>query len=568
MDDPLPTHVGSSEAAYTLIADIWISRRWAVPGLPGEAMSRAKLMLFSHVCGDSFITGAEKYLLTLACELGRHADCTLVVPRDGLLRQEAAKKGIPSVIHPVPLVWEMYRPEAETAGEVQRIVEARAHSKTADLLHQYQPDLVLVNTCVHVYPALAAKALGIPVVWLIAETMADTPFTPQAAALIHGCADLIVGISETVLEPLRRAGFGDKLALLPPTWHRDELEPASWAESRAALRRRLGLHGREPLIGFIASSLHQEKGLEHFVRMAASLADLRSDVRFAIAGVSTDAEYISHCERLIAASGHAGRFYRLDFESRIQSLYPAIDLVVVPSLVAEGFGMVALEGLIFGKGVIAYRSGGLEEILLGTDNGRWLVERGDTRGLTAKALEWLEAPDGEAAGAANIRAAASAYGIDRYRLRLRGLLRRLQASLDAAAARRTGRTPQLKEYALYRGHQSNAVFLIEGGKKRPFASEEALAYYRYSWQDVNAVADEELHALETGTPIRPAPLTDRHRPAVMLARGEDTTVYLLAGGRRFPFSSMERLLERGYDPERVVPVEDDELRRLPAGRAL
>lgn len=521
-------------------------------------------MLFSHVCGDSFITGAEKYLLTLACELGRHADCTLVVPRDGLLRQEAAKKGIPSVIHPIPLVWEMYRPEAETAGEVQRTVEAREHSAAANLLHLHQPDLVLVNTCVHVYPALAAKALGIPVVWLIAETMADTPFTPQAAALIHGCADLIVGISETALGPFRRAGFGDKLVALPPTWHHDELEPATWAGSRAALRRRLGLQGREPLIGYIASSLHKEKGLEHFVRMAASLADLRSDVRFAIVGVSTDAEYMSHCERLIAASGHAGRFYRLDFESRIQALYPAMDLVVVPSLVAEGFGMIALEGLIFGKGVIAYRSGGLEEILLATDNGRWLVERGDIAGLAAKAMEWLDAPGGEAAGAA----ASNAYGIDRYRLRLRGLLRRLQASLDAAAARRTGRMPQLKEYALYRGYQSNVVFLIEGGRKRPFVSEEAMAYYRYGWQDVNAVADEELHAFKTGTPIRPAPPTDRHRPAVMLARGTDSTVYLLAGGRRFPFSSMERLLQRGYDPARVVPVEDDELRRLPAGGPL
>lgn len=43
--------------------------------------------------------------------------------------------------------------------------------------------------------------------------------------------------------------------------------------------------------------------------------------------------------------------------------YTAMDIVVIPSMVKEGFGMTALEGLYFAKPVIAFNQGGLSELM-------------------------------------------------------------------------------------------------------------------------------------------------------------------------------------------------------------
>ncbi|WP_165972098.1 glycosyltransferase family 4 protein [Paenibacillus piri] len=137
------------------------------------------------------------------------------------------------------------------------------------------------------------------------------------------------------------------------------------------------------IVGFIASSLHSEKGLEHFVHMALSVCPEVQDVQFLIVGNAFDAYYMTYCQHIIGQSGYASRFHRMPFEARIELVYPAMDLVIIPNLIDEGFGMTALEGLVFGKGVIAYRAGGLEEILRTTGNADWLVEKGDSSLLTA-----------------------------------------------------------------------------------------------------------------------------------------------------------------------------------------
>ncbi len=46
--------------------------------------------------------------------------------------------------------------------------------------------------------------------------------------------------------------------------------------------------------------------------------------------------------------------------------------------------MTALEGLLFGKAVVAYDSGGLGEILNLTENKKFLVPTGEVDGLVKK----------------------------------------------------------------------------------------------------------------------------------------------------------------------------------------
>ncbi|NOU96528.1 glycosyltransferase [Paenibacillus sp. LMG 31456] len=533
-------------------------------------MSKPTMMLFSHTYGSSFITGAERYVLMLAIEASEHFDCTLVVPESGILLTEAAQRGIHSIIHDIPIVRSMNDPEADLSPMMERKIKNHEHGGIMNLLHAHQPDIVLVNTCINPIPAIAAKTLGIPVVWCIAEKIAQHIHTRHSLELINRYSDWIIGMSDAALRPFRKAGFDKKLSLVPPTWHMEHLQPEDWPTYRFDKRSELQVEEGSRVIGYISSTLRPEKGIDHFVQMALSLCETVVDAHFLIVGNSTDSYYSTHCQRLIDQSGHASRFHRIPFESRIERFYPAMDLVVIPSLVDEGFGMPALEGLVFGKGVIAYRSGGLEEILRSTGNADWLVEKGDTAQLIVKAKEWLQNDTHRLrADNSHLQAAEAVFGLETHRSRLQRLLKELKEKISAAAEdKQSHKLPPLLMNAVYKGKATSTVFLLENGMKRPFASKRAFNFYKYRWSDVNLVTDAVLHRFPTGAPISTELPFHEHRPSVMMVKGRGPTVYLLVGEQRCPFSSMAAMRQRGLDPDRIVRVPDAELRMINVGEPL
>ncbi|MCY9668269.1 hypothetical protein M5X11_25665 [Paenibacillus alginolyticus] len=68
-----------------------------------------------------------------------------------------------------------------------------------DLLLIHEPDVVITNTCVNILPAVAAKKLGIPVIWIIAETIQLNESTVLTVGLVDQYSDWIVGISHATL---------------------------------------------------------------------------------------------------------------------------------------------------------------------------------------------------------------------------------------------------------------------------------------------------------------------------------------------------------------------------------
>ncbi|WP_159881072.1 glycosyltransferase family 4 protein [Paenibacillus puerhi] len=532
-----------------------------------------KIMLFSHVCGSQMITGAEKYLLLLARELGRHGDCTLVVPEAGLLSREANAAGIRTVIQTVPLIWQMFRPVSSLGQDVEARLERGEHEGIINLLHMHQPDLVVVNTCLNALPAAAAHELGLPVAWFITEKITENAWSRQAVELLNRYADWIIGISETTLRPIRAhsPAAGAKTYLLPPSWLLEELRQDEWPRYRELRRLELGIREQERLIGFIASSLHEEKGLEHFVTMALQVAMWRPKSRFLIVGKVTDEAYFARCTEMIKASGRGARFHWRGFEPRIHTLYPALDIVVVPSLIDEGFGLTAAEGLLFGASVVAYRSGGLEEIMTTVGNGSGLVDKGDAAGLADRVIALLDtgAAGLEESGEANRASIEAAYGIQAYRRRLQPLLHRFRHRIRQRHAEQLySPGPRLEPGRLYKGRRSTAVFLLEAGGKRLFATGETMRFYRYTWREVKVVPDKLLYALPNGPVIRHRPPSADNRPSTLLAKGSGPGVFLLAHGRRQLFTSQLALRQRGYRPERVVELPDEELERLPLGEPL
>ncbi|WP_334075762.1 MULTISPECIES: glycosyltransferase family 4 protein [Paenibacillus] len=383
---------------------------------------RKKLMLFSHVCNTRSITGAEKLLLFLARKLSLHFDCVIVVPQEGILSKLAGEYGIRVLYYETPMLYTMCAPDALLNRDAQRLKSHPATAGLAGLLVQEAPAYVFVNTSVNIVPTMAAKSQGIPVIWHITEIIRENAHTDGAVAIIDRYSDWIIGISETAVRPFQGKPAESKVSLLYPSWG-EEFHPDQWPLKRLAKRKAWGISADAKVIGYISSFLIAEKGADHFVEAASRLAKLHPELYFVVIGGEVDRTYYVSLRKTAADSGRSAQFIFIDYEKDIEGAYSAMDIVVIPSLLSEGFGMTAMEAMIFGKPVVAYASGGLREILQFTGNERYLVPTGDKEGLTAKISELLELPDAlQQVGLENQRRVESIFGSVAYENRLLSIL--------------------------------------------------------------------------------------------------------------------------------------------------
>jgi glycosyltransferase involved in cell wall biosynthesis len=449
---------------------------------------KPKLLLFSHICSPMFVTGAEKLLLLFTRELIHRFHCVLVVPGEGIIADRAREIGIRVIVLEIPLGISLYTATPTIAEEIEGLKKHPNWSKLRSLLADERPSYVWVNTSVHPLPAIAAKSLGISTIWTLMETIMETPNRDAAVDFITSHSDVIIGISHTTLLPLQGKQGMAKTFMLPPYLNRDELHPGSWLHHRISLRQQLGWGENHRVLAYIAATIYPSKGLEEFIQAMLPIAAADARARFLVIGNPVDEAYYQNCQTLVQMSGYADRFVFHPFAEQIQQVFPAIDVVVVPSLVTEGFGMTALEGLVFGKGVVAFASGGLTETLTVTGNETFLASTGDVAGLTARVSLLLSNDELlNEVGQRNAQAAQSIFGVEAFRARLDELMALLPfySGIQNSLLRGSGLT----------------VYLVEDGTRRPFISEKAFLQRGYRFEDVKVVSDEVLHRLPTGASI-------------------------------------------------------------------
>jgi glycogen(starch) synthase len=156
-----------------------------------------------------------------------------------------------------------------------------------------------------------------------------------------------------------------------------------------------------------------EKGFDLAVTAFATLVDRFPKLRMTIA---SDGPARRDLVRQIDELGLA---HLVDFTGWIESteipaLLNSATIVLMPSRVIEGFGLVAMEAAMMGRPVIATRSGGLVEVVVDGETGL-LVEREDSSAFAAAIAHLLERPNlaAQLGQAARSRAQA-AYGWKRH----------------------------------------------------------------------------------------------------------------------------------------------------------
>ncbi len=128
-----------------------------------------------------------------------------------------------------------------------------------------------------------------------------------------------------------------------------------------------------PTIGFVGE-LHPRKGVHVLLE---ALQQVDSTCELVLLG-NGDADYTAELEDVAGRSRHPVHF--LGFRDDVQDLYHWIDLLVLPSLNFESFGMVIIEAMRFGIPVICSDFGGMKEVVADGETGL-VVPAGDPQAL-------------------------------------------------------------------------------------------------------------------------------------------------------------------------------------------
>jgi glycosyltransferase involved in cell wall biosynthesis len=183
------------------------------------------------------------------------------------------------------------------------------------------------------------------------------------------------------------------------------LIPNNRSQERDLTRQRLGLKDTDVMFLF-AGAIRPEKGVDYLARAFAKLSQEHPDAYLIIAGGSklwVEPGWLQGSEletteqqilRILAPAIARNRVFMLGVVPpvAIGSYYAASDVFVLPSMFQETFGLVLLEAFSAGLPVIAFRSGGIPELVEDRRNGI-VVAQGDEEGLYQSMRDLVLDPD-------------------------------------------------------------------------------------------------------------------------------------------------------------------------------
>jgi len=196
-------------------------------------------------------------------------------------------------------------------------------------------------------------------------------------ALIH--SDAVTTVSDSLRQQTEETfQLKEQIHVIP-----NFFTPAVPTKSREEVRRELGI--ADEFLVVHMSNLRPVKRIDLLLRVLASTAN-RDRIRLLILAGGPFAPY----ESLLDELGLRGRVIVREDAAAVENYLPAADAGLYTSD-NESFGLSILETLFFGKPVVAFRIGGIPEVV---DDAAYLHEFGDIEGMAASLDALVESPDG------------------------------------------------------------------------------------------------------------------------------------------------------------------------------
>lgn len=333
---------------------------------PGDRRTPAVVFVSSH----ARVGGAERYLELLLSQVEGSWVHDVVILEDGPLAERLRARRLDHAVVPTP---------SHAPGILRSAWQLRGR------FGRDRPDVVHANgikaalVCV-----LATRFGGAPVIWVKHDNTWDGP---RARLLARGCR-FVVGVSSAVTTTFGDGGERVRIVHngMPP------LAPDR-ERGRRELADALGARSDAPTAALVGR-FDPRKGHGELLATAPGLLARLPGLRIAFIGVEdpSQPEYLGALRRRVNEEDLDGAVHFLLDVPDTLALVGGADVVVVPSVPdsegrgREGLPYVALEAMALGTPVVAYRQGGLPELL---GECGVLVEPGDRAGLGDAVLRVL-----------------------------------------------------------------------------------------------------------------------------------------------------------------------------------
>jgi len=273
----------------------------------------------------------------------------------------------------------------------------------ADLIHTHLSTASL-------WGAVAGKLTGIPTVASVHALCIKTCYV---------FSDMLTTCSEGVREYMAGQGIPeDRIEVMY-----NGLNPAQFESlpPGSDVRDELGLPQDSPVIGEVAH-LSPRKGQTHLIDAVALLLERWPDLVCLLVGEGEDHEMLAG---RIADLGLEDHVRLMGYRPDARKIIKAMDVVVLPSVAIEGFGIALIEGAFVGKPSVGSDSPGIREAIVDRETGL-LVPPADAAALADAVGQLLADPERAAAmGARGRERAREMFTLDRMVTRAEELFRKL-----------------------------------------------------------------------------------------------------------------------------------------------
>jgi len=215
----------------------------------------------------------------------------------------------------------------------------------------------------------------------------DAPAGSRARDLLSRRVDRFILVSSFHKEDYRRQGMNvERAAVLYNPIDTGRFHPSP--QLRSATRARLGIDEADVLVGYLGRMI-AAKGI--FTLLDATERFLAAEASARMLWVG-DGEDAARLRARVERSAHAGRHRFLGWQADAAALYPALDVLAVPSLYPEPFGRVSVEAQASAVAVVSSLAGGLPETFVAGKSGIG-VEPDDAEALAVAILALIRDPE-------------------------------------------------------------------------------------------------------------------------------------------------------------------------------
>jgi len=321
------------------------------------------------------IGGAERNVLAIAAALVQAGHRSIVISSGGALVDVLQRSGSEHI------TWNV--------KSKNPLVIFRNKKRLMDFIQTEKIDIVHAHSRAPAWSAyLATRKPRVPFVTSFHSAYKGTSALKKGYNSVMARGDRVMAASRFLADHVQAQYHvgGDKIALIPlgidlAVFNRDAVSD----EQRDAFRQTYAVPPDTPLF-IMPSRLSPIKGHELVLRALHRLG-ARPYVCLMIGSDQGRKEYRQHLESLVKELNLGDKVRFVD-QADLPVAYAAASVVLSPSQVAEGFGLVPVEAQAMGVPVIATAAGATMETVLQGKTG-WLVPLGDVKALSAAMTDAL-----------------------------------------------------------------------------------------------------------------------------------------------------------------------------------